>query len=180
MTVTDCRMYEVRYPEVDDVVMVSVKNIAEMGAYVALLEYNNIEGMILLSELSRRRIRSISSLIKVGRQEPVMVLRVDKEKGYIDLSKRRVSEEDIAVCEERYNKSKLVHSIMRHVAETMEADLEDLYTHVGWPLYRKYGHAFEAFKLIVTDPDSVLGGLTKEVKEEGPDGQEVGNGFRIA
>jgi translation initiation factor 2 subunit 1 len=44
---------------------------------------------------------------------------------------------------------------------------------VGWPLYRKYGHAFEAFKLIVTDPDSVLGGLTKEVKEESPDGQET-------
>lgn len=101
-----------------------MKNIAEMGAYVALLEYNNIEGMILLSELSRRRIRSISSLIKVGRQEPVMVLRVDKEKGYIDLSKRRVSEEDVAGCEERYNKSKLVHSIMRHVADTMDADLE--------------------------------------------------------
>ncbi|XP_024390263.1 eukaryotic translation initiation factor 2 subunit alpha homolog [Physcomitrium patens] len=165
MAAGDCRMYEARYPEVDDVVMVSVKNIAEMGAYVSLLEYNNIEGMILLSELSRRRIRSISSLIKVGRQEPVMVVRVDKEKGYIDLSKRRVSEEDIARCEERYNKSKLVHSIMRHVADTLEADLEDIYTHVGWPLYKKYGHAFEAFKLIVNDPDSVLNGLTKEVKE---------------
>ena len=25
---------------------------------------------------------------QVGRQEPVMVLRVDKDKGYIDLSKR--------------------------------------------------------------------------------------------
>jgi translation initiation factor 2 subunit 1 len=166
-------MYEARYPEVDDVVMVSVKNIAEMGAYVALLEYNNIEGMILLSELSRRRIRSISSLIKVVRQEPVMVLRVDKEKGYIDLSKRRVSEEDVAACEERYNKSKLVHSIMRHVAETMEADVEDLYAHVAWPLYKKYGHAFEAFKLIVTDPDSVLGGLTKEVKEKVGDEPET-------
>lgn len=34
---------------------------------------------------------------QVGRQEPVMVLRVDKEKGYIDLSKRRVSPEDLAV-----------------------------------------------------------------------------------
>ena len=43
-----------------------VKSIAEMGAYVALLEYNGIEGMILLSELSRRRIRSITKLIKVG------------------------------------------------------------------------------------------------------------------
>ncbi|KAF5947809.1 hypothetical protein HYC85_013766 [Camellia sinensis] len=169
----ECRMYEAKYPEVDMAVMIQVKNIADMGAYVSLLEYNNIEGMILFSELSRRRIRSVSSLIKVGRIEPVMVLRVDKEKGYIDLSKRRVSEEDIQGCEERYNKSKLVHSIMRHVAETMNLDLEDLYIHVGWPLYRKYGHAFEAFKLIVNDPDSVLNSLTREVKEIGLDGQEV-------
>lgn len=115
-----------------------MKNIAEMGAYVALLEYNSIEGMILLSELSRRRIRSISSLIKVGRQEPVMVLRVDKEKGYIDLSKRRVSEEDVAACEERYNKSKLVHSIMRHVAETMEADLEVLSSILCYNIYLSF------------------------------------------
>ncbi|KAL0321822.1 UNVERIFIED_CONTAM: Eukaryotic translation initiation factor 2 subunit alpha [Sesamum calycinum] len=164
-------MYEAKYPEVDQAVMIQVKSMADSGAYVSLLEYNNIEGMILFSELSRRRIRSISSLIKVGRIEPVMVLRVDKEKGYIDLSKRRVSEEDIQACEERFNKSKLVHSIMRHVAETMNVDLEDLYIHVGWPLYRKYGHAFEAFKLIVNDPDSVLDSLTREVKEVGPDGQ---------
>ena len=61
----DTRMYESKYPEVDDVVMVQVKSIAEMGAYVSLLEYNGIEGMILLSELSRRRIRSITKLIKV-------------------------------------------------------------------------------------------------------------------
>jgi translation initiation factor 2 subunit 1 len=45
---------------------VQVKSIAEMGAYVSLLEYNGIEGMILLSELSRRRIRSITKLIKVS------------------------------------------------------------------------------------------------------------------
>ena len=64
-THADCRMYESKYPDVDDVVMVQVKSIAEMGAYVSLLEYNGIEGMILLSELSRRRIRSITKLIKV-------------------------------------------------------------------------------------------------------------------
>eukprot|EP00803_Ostreobium_quekettii_P002851 evm.model.scf_168.2 EVM.evm.TU.scf_168.2 scf_168:16070-17053(-) len=153
---TDCRMYESKFPEVDEVVMVQVKSIAEMGAYVQLLEYNNIEGMVLLSELSRRRIRSITKLIKVGRQEPVMVLRVDKEKGYIDLSKRRVSPEDIATCEERYGKSKLVHSIMRHVAETTGKDLEDLYKTIGWPLYKLKGHAFEAFKYMVQDVDEVV------------------------
>ncbi|CAO2824841.1 unnamed protein product [Amaranthus hypochondriacus] len=169
----ECRMYEAKYPEVDMAVMIQVNNIADMGAYVSLLEYNNIEGMILFSELSRRRIRSVNSLIRVGRIEPVMVLRVDRDKGYIDLSKRRVSEEDIARCEERYNKSKLVHSIMRHVAETTNIDLEELYIRIGWPLYRKYGHAFEAFKVIVTDPDTILDPLTYEVKETGPDGQEV-------
>ncbi|KAG2008075.1 translation initiation factor eIF2 alpha subunit, variant 2 [Coprinopsis cinerea AmutBmut pab1-1] len=72
--------------------------------------------MILLSELSRRRIRSVQKLIRVGRNEVVVVLRVDKEKGYIDLSKRRVSPEDIVKCEERYMKSRAVASILRHVA----------------------------------------------------------------
>jgi len=148
--------------------MVQVKSIAEMGAYVALLEYNGIEGMILLSELSLRRIRSISKLIKVGRQEPVMVLRVDKEKGYIDLSKRRVSSEDISKCEDKYNKSKMVHSIMRHVAETTPANLDDLYNYFGWPLYKKYGHAFEAFKQLVQDPESIFGQF-RTIPEEGGD-----------
>jgi len=127
--------------------------IAEMGAYVKLLEYDNIDGMILLSELSRRRIRSIQKLIRIGRNEVVVVLRVDKEKGYIDLSKRRVSAEDIVRCEERYNKSKSVHSIMRHVAEKTKTPIEKLYQDIGWPLNKKYGHANDAFKLSITNPD---------------------------
>ncbi len=75
--------------------------------------------MILLSELSRRRIRSIQKLIRVGRNEVVVVLRVDKEKGYIDLSKRRVSPEDITKCEERFMKARTVSSIMRYVASRL-------------------------------------------------------------
>ncbi|KAM1584903.1 hypothetical protein ACFX1Z_037832 [Malus domestica] len=75
----ECQMYGTRYSDVDMAVMIQVKNIIDIGAYVSLLEYNNIEGMILFFELSRRRIRSVSNLIEVGRIEPVMVLRVDKD-----------------------------------------------------------------------------------------------------
>lgn len=50
------------------------------------LEYDNIEGMILLSELSRRRIRSVAKLIRVGRNEVVVVLRVDREKGMYQIN----------------------------------------------------------------------------------------------
>lgn len=191
------RYYEARYPEVDELVMVQVRQIAEMGAYVKLLEYDNIEGMILLSELSRRRIRSIQKLIRVGRNEVVVVLRVDKEKGYIDLSKRRVSPEDITKCEERFMKARTVSSIMRHVASrlpTLDPDadgagapaaetkkdqdkegvegvvlpptgpseeerLEKLYEQVAWPLGRKYGNVYDAFKLSLTEPDAVFSAL---------------------
>ncbi|KDQ53339.1 hypothetical protein JAAARDRAFT_137332 [Jaapia argillacea MUCL 33604] len=205
------RYYEQRYPEVDELVMVQVRQIAEMGAYVKLLEYDNIEGMILLSELSRRRIRSIQKLIRVGRNEVVVVLRVDKEKGYIDLSKRRVSPEDIVKCEERYMKSKTVASILRHVASKMpsadgitgpdapaaptdapepekesrksrrakkeaegdggvpdephtisaseEQRLEKLYEAIAWPLGKQYGHPYDAFKLALTEQETVFSSL---------------------
>jgi polyribonucleotide nucleotidyltransferase len=80
-SLSNCRFYENQFPAIEELVVVQVRQIAEMGAYVKLLEYDNIEGMILLSELSRRRIRSINKLIRVGRNEVVVVLRVDQEKG---------------------------------------------------------------------------------------------------
>ena len=49
------------------------------------------------------------ALIRIGRNECVVVIRVDKEKGYIDLSKRRVSPEDIVRCEEKFAKAKAVN-----------------------------------------------------------------------
>lgn len=155
MSSSSCRFYENRYPEVGEVVMVNVQEIAEMGAYVKLLEYDNIEGMVLLSELSRRRIRSIQKLIRVGKNEVAVVLRMDKEKGYIDLSKRAVSADDIVKCDERYNKSRAVHSILKHCAEKFNLPLEQLYQSVCWPLSKKYGHAYDAYKLSIAD-DSIF------------------------
>ena len=61
-------------------------------------------GMILLSELSRRRIRSINKLVRVGRDECAVVVRVDREKGYIDLSKRRLSDDEKKRCENKFEK----------------------------------------------------------------------------
>ena len=148
------------------------------------LEYDNIEGMILLSELSRRRIRSVQKLIRVGRNEVVVVMRVDPDKGesssslcvtlsrrffnqnpadlalnllhlshdigYIDLSKRRVSAEEVIKCEEQYEKGKAVDSIITQVAKKCDVETERLYESVVWPLGKKYGHAHDAFKMAVT------------------------------
>ena len=143
--------------------MANVRSIAEMGAYVHLLEYNNIEGMILLSELSRRRIRSINKLIRIGKTECVVVIRVDKQKGYIDLSKRRVSPEDVMRCEEKFAKAKAVNSILSHVANmlgyTTDGQLEALYDKTAWYFddkMKRPGAAYDVFKMATMTDSNVL------------------------
>ncbi|XP_068149986.1 eukaryotic translation initiation factor 2 subunit 1-like [Drosophila tropicalis] len=131
--------------------MVNVLSIAEMGAHVHLFEYNNIEGMIL-----------------------VVVIRVDKEKGYIDLFKRRVSPEDVEKCTERFAKSKAINSLLRHVADILDYDssdkLDELYQKTAWYFEKKYNSktvAYDIFKQPVTDPsvfdECNLDAETKEV-----------------
>lgn len=117
-------MYEARYPEDGAVVMIEVNSIDDVRVYVSLLEYGDIEGMIPLSELSCRRVRSVSSLVRVGCVEPNVLLTVDRGKGCIDLSKCCVSKQNALAREEQYSKSKLVHSIMPRVAQTLSIDLE--------------------------------------------------------
>lgn len=153
-----CRFYANEFPEIEDTVIVKVVKIAEMGAYVTLSEYDNKEGMILLSELSRRRIRSVNKLIRVGRSECVIVIRVDQDKGYIDLSKRRVYSKDLIQCEDRFARAKAINSILRHVAEqlgyTKSEELEELYDKTAWHFDRKMkkkAGAYDVFTKALTD-----------------------------
>ncbi|TGZ69151.1 hypothetical protein CRM22_003883 [Opisthorchis felineus] len=154
-----CRFYENLYPEKDDVVVVNITSIQTMGSYVELLEYKNIGGMILHSELSRRRIRSINKLVRVGRTTVVMVIRVDSEKGYIDLSKRRVSSEEVAKCQEKFAKAKAVNQILRHTAEKLgyetDEQLEELCKKTAWYFDNKMGKraaSYDVFKRVVNTP----------------------------
>ena len=58
------------------------------------------------------------------------------------------------------NESKAVNSILRHVAESTQTEIEELYENIGWPLYEQYGHAHAALRLAVNEPENVLSGLT--------------------
>merc|ERR1719384_1809482 len=133
-----CRMYENDYPETGDLVIVEVNKIVDMGAYCNLLEYNNLEGMLLMSELQRRRIRSVKRVIKEGRQEIVQVLRVNRSKHFIDLSKKRVDAEEVPKVEDKWNKSKASHSIIRQVSvlSNKKYSMKELYKLFGWQCAR--------------------------------------------
>lgn len=79
--------------------------------------------------------------------------------GYIDLSKRRVSAEDVEKCTERFAKAKAVNSILRHVADILQFEvneqLEELYQKTAWHFEEKYkskAAAYDIFKQAVADP----------------------------
>lgn len=145
-------------PDIGEVVMVQVTNVTDTSAYVKLLEYDDAEGMIPFTELSRRRIRSIGRHAKVGNLEVAMVIRMDREKGYTDLSKRQVTSVERKSCDEKYQRAKIVTNIMRQAAQDSKKPIATCMTKVAWPLYAKYGHAYDALKQAVVKPE-ILAGL---------------------
>ena len=85
----------------------------DMGANVRLLEYDNLEGFIMLSHVSTRRVRSVQKFLKIGRKEMMEVLRVDEEKMCIDLSKKSMKPDAVDEAYKKYISSKKVHAIMK-------------------------------------------------------------------
>jgi translation initiation factor 2 subunit 1 len=61
-----CRFYRNEWPERDDLVIVEIVNVNEHGAYVRLLEYNNREALILASSVTRKRVKNVKKLLRVG------------------------------------------------------------------------------------------------------------------
>ena len=151
------RFYENEFPEVGSYVVVKVVCRKDnTGVYVTLLEYGDLEGLILPNELSKRRYRSILKLVRVGHQEVAAVIKVDEKKRYIDLSKKRVSNKDVAIALDRYAKAKKVHVMMMQIANEHGISLEELLKKIVWPLYKKYGSAYEAFLKSHEDPEPVF------------------------
>ena len=140
------RFYENEYPREGDFVIVEISEINDIGAYVSLLEYGEVKGMIPINEMTNRRFKSINKLAKVGRTEVALVLKVDEEKGYIDLSKSRVTKEDTERCEDKWNKAKCIQSIMNRVAVETSKSLKEIHENITWNLYKKYENLYDKFK----------------------------------
>src|SRR3990167_2288757 len=81
------------FPEEGDLVLCTVTSVQFHSVFVDMDEYKR-GGMIHISEVSPGRIRNIRDFVKEGKKIVCKVLRINKEKGYIDLSLRRVNESE--------------------------------------------------------------------------------------
>ncbi|KCZ74319.1 hypothetical protein H311_04717, partial [Anncaliia algerae PRA109] len=98
---------------------------------------------------------------KTGKMEIASVSRVDQSKGYIDLSRLKVTPQERVDCLKNHHRNKLAHNTMITIAKRLDKDLEELYTEFGWPLAKEYGSLYNFFVQAQENND-----LIKEYKEE--------------
>lgn len=84
----------VELPDEGELVIAVIKKIMPYGAFCVLPEYGNLEAFLHVSEVAPRWIKNIHEFISEGQRHVMKVHRVDREKGQVDISIKRVSEEE--------------------------------------------------------------------------------------
>ena len=131
---------------------VEICQVNEAEAYVKLLEYNGIEGMILAMNTTKKRVKNVRKLLRLGTEDCMQVISLEfkDDRWYIDLSKRTLQVKEVEIKKKQYDRSKIVHLILRLTAHNLQCKLIDLYEDFAWDLYDKFDHAYDAFKLCLS------------------------------
>ncbi|MFT4343119.1 MAG: translation initiation factor IF-2 subunit alpha [Candidatus Woesearchaeota archaeon] len=79
------------FPEEGELVLSTITAVQPNSVFVKLDEYGK-SGMIHISEIAAGRIRNIRDFVKEGKKVVCVVLRINLERGHIDLSLRRVND----------------------------------------------------------------------------------------
>ena len=142
------------WPEVGDLVIATIETVTDYGAYAKLDEYNK-RGLLHVSEISSSWIRNIRDFVREGQKMVLKVLRVDTEKGHIDLSLRRVTKREKIEKIKSWKKDRKAEALLREVAEKVGLSDEEVYGKAGVLVEEKYG-LYEGFEKVVKEGPEVL------------------------
>lgn len=142
------------WPEVGDLVICTVETVTDYGAYVRLDEYDK-KGLLHISEVASSWIRNIRDYVREGQKVVLKVLRVDPEKGHIDLSLRRVTKREKIEKMLSWKRERKAEGLLRSVAERVGMSVEELYEKAGAVIDEKYG-LYEGFEKAAMEGVEVL------------------------
>lgn len=135
------------FPVANELVVAKVKRILAHCVFLDLLEYDNKEGMLHISEIAPGWVKNIRAHLQENQQVICKVMSIDKEKGYIDLSVKRVSAGEknakmndwkiekkmnimLNMIGERLKKKSEVEKITKKIIESYDS-LSELFSEVG-------------------------------------------------
>jgi translation initiation factor 2 subunit 1 len=114
------------------------------------MEYSRT-GLIHISEVSPGRIRNLNNYVKVGKQIVCKVLRVNEKKGHIDLSLRRVNDNQKRKKLDLIKLELKAEKIIEDVAKELEKDKKDFYEKVSKVPMQEYGLVYPVFEAVIEE-----------------------------
>jgi translation initiation factor 2 alpha subunit (eIF-2alpha) len=115
-----------------DLVYTQVIRIEPAYSLVALLEYNNIQGMIVHTQLSGKKIYgNLSKYIHINQKLVLEVLKVDGDN--IDLTNRHTSDKQTFMI--KYKQAHALHMTSQYVASKLNWSFDQFLETIIYPLY---------------------------------------------
>ena len=142
------------YPEIGDLIIATIETVTDYGAYAKLDEYNK-RGLLHVSEISSSWIRNIRDFVREGQKMVLKVLRVDSEKGHIDLSLRRVNKRERIEKVMSWKKERKAEALLKGVAEKVGLPVEEVYQKAGTLIEEKFA-LYDGFeKAAIEGPEAL-------------------------
>lgn len=142
------------FPEESELVMCTVINVQHHSVFAKLDEYGR-EGLIHISEVSPGRIRNIRDFVKEGKKIVCKVLRVNQERGHVDLSLRRVTDGQRRKKVDEIKQEQKAEKIVEFVAKQLKIDFKKLYADLVKEVFKDYDHLHILFIDIINDDVSL-------------------------
>jgi len=142
------------WPEAGDLVIATIESVTDFGAYAKLDEYGK-RGLLHVSEISSSWIRNIRVFVREDQKVVLKVLRVDVEKGHIDLSLRRVTKRERIEKMLVWKKDRKAEALLRSVAEKTGMSVGEVYAKAGALVEKEYG-LYDGFEKVVKEDIEVL------------------------
>ncbi len=153
-------------PEIDEIVLCKVTKIFPNSVFAELVEYSD-SGMIHISEVSPGRIRNLRDYVSVGRQIVCKVLRIDRERGHIDLSLRRVNSNQRREKLDEIKQELKAESLIKSVAKKLGQPFKEVYKQLSQKIFVEYSHLYLCFKDVATDDVNLVKlGVDKNLAKE--------------
>jgi translation initiation factor 2 subunit 1 len=170
-------------PQWGEIVLCTVTRITPFAAWCMLDEYENedgsrIEGMIHISEVAGKWVKDIRKFVKPNKQYVVKVVRIDYQKGHLNLSLKRVSKFDKKEKSERFRREKRAAGILNQIAKRIDQTDDEILTELEKKVTGDFDDLFAVFETFNED-SAVLDGLDCPKKMKDAIREVMENNFRI-
>jgi translation initiation factor 2 subunit 1 len=111
-----------------ELVILQVAKVMPFGAYCKLLEYNNVEVFLPIKEVSSGWIKNIHEFVHEGQKLVCKVTYIDKERGTIDVSLKKVTAKETRQKNDSYNLERRLQAMFTRAVRTagLESQKEEL------------------------------------------------------